>query len=59
MTANQAANYIFENMNEFEAKYAEQIAKFESKGIEHQMALALTITIAANAKAITDAIAAA
>jgi hypothetical protein len=56
MTANQAADYIFENLEEFKAHHADTIAKFESKGIEPKMALALTITLAANAKALTDAL---
>lgn len=56
MTASQAADYIFENLEEFKAHHADTIAKFESKGIEPQMALALTITLAANAKALTDAL---
>ncbi len=55
MTAEQATNYIFEHMGEFEAEYAGVIAKFESKGIEPKMAKALAITIAANAKAVADA----
>ena len=54
MTANQATDYIFENLDEFKVRYADVIAKFEGKGIEPKMALALTITICANAKAITD-----
>lgn len=54
MTATQAADYIFENIDEFEAKYADVIAKFESKGIEHTMAKALAITTAAYAKAASD-----
>lgn len=54
MTSKQAAEYIFENMDEFEAKYADVIAKFESKGIEHTMAKALAITTAAYAKAASD-----
>lgn len=58
MTANQAADYIFENIEDFRAKYADTIAKFVSKGIEPKMAEALTITIAANAKALTDALSA-
>ena len=58
MTAKQAADYIFENMGEFEAEYADVIAKFEGKGIEHTTAKALAITIAANAKALTDALSA-
>ena len=56
MTANQAADYIFENLEEFKTRHADTIAKFESKGIEPQLALALTITLAANCKAITEAI---
>ena len=58
MTASQAADFIFENLDEFKARYADTIAKFEAKGIEPQMALALTVTIAANAKALTDALSA-
>ena len=54
MTANQAADYIFENMDEFKVRYADVIAKFEGKGIEPKMALALTITLCANTEAITD-----
>lgn len=56
MTANQAADYIFENIGEFEAKYADVIAKFESVGIDHTMAKAMAITTAAYAKALTDAL---
>ena len=58
MTSKQAADYIFENMDEFEAKYASVIAKFESKGIDHTMAKALAITIASNAKAVVDSLSA-
>lgn len=56
MTANQAADYIFENLEEFEVRHADTIAKFESKGIDHTMAKALTITLAAYSKALTDAL---
>lgn len=54
MTSKQAAECIFDNLDEFEAKYADVIAKFESKGIEHSMAKALAITTAAYAKAASD-----
>ena len=55
MTANQAADYIFENLDEFKASHADVIAKFEKVGVEPKMALAMTITLAANAKALADA----
>lgn len=54
MTANKAADYIFENLEEFEVRHADTIAKFESKGIDHTMAKALAITTAAYAKAASD-----
>lgn len=54
MTQMQAVDYIFDNIEEFRAKYADVIKKFESKGIEPKLAEAMTITIAATAKAITD-----
>ena len=54
MTQMQAVDYIFKNIDEFRAKYAGDIAKFESMGIEPKLAEAMTITIAATAKALTD-----
>ena len=56
MTATQATNYIFENLEDFKAAHADEIKKFESNGIDSTTALAMTITIAANAKALTDAL---
>jgi hypothetical protein len=47
-------DYIFDNREEFRAKYADVIAKFEAMGIESKMAEAMTITIAAKAKTISD-----
>lgn len=54
MNAKQAAEYILANIDEFEAKHADVIAKFEGKGIDHTMAKALAITMAAYAKAASD-----
>ena len=54
MTSLQAADYILENLNEFRAKYANVIAKFENKGIEPKLAEAMAITLAATAKAASD-----
>lgn len=55
MTAEQAAEYIIENIDEFRTKYAGTIARFEGAGIERKLAEAMAITIAANAKALADA----
>lgn len=57
MTAKEAADYIFEHMAEFETEYAGTIAKFEDMGIDHTTAKAMAITLAANAKVLTDALA--
>ena len=54
MTSMQAADYIFENLEDFRAKYAGVIAKFESKGIDPKLAEAMAITLAATAKAVSD-----
>lgn len=54
MTAIEAANYIFDNRSEFEAKYADVIKRFEEEGIDHVTAEAITITLASYAKAFTD-----
>lgn len=50
----RAVDHIFENMGEFEAKYAGTIRRFEGMGIDHTTAMAMTVTIAAKAKALTD-----
>lgn len=47
-------DYIFDNREEFRAKYAAIISKFEAMGIESKMAEAMAITIAAKAKTISD-----
>lgn len=58
MTAIQAADYIFENLDEFKATHTEDIEKFEALGIDRTTALSMVITLAANAKALTDALSA-
>lgn len=50
----QAVDHIFENLDEFKAKYAGTIRRFEDMGIDHKTALAMAITIAAKAKALAD-----
>lgn len=47
-------DYIFDNREEFRAKYAGIISKFEAMGIESTMAEAMAITVAAKAKTISD-----
>ena len=54
MNEMQAVDYIFANIDEFRTEYESVITKFESMGIEHKMAEAMAITIAAKAKAISD-----
>ena len=47
-------DYIFDNREAFNQKYAGIIAKFEAMGIDHTTAEAMAITIAATCKTITD-----
>lgn len=47
-------DYIFDNREAFNKKYAEVIAKFEAMGIDHTTAEAMAITLAATCKTITE-----
>ena len=47
-------NHILRNRRQFNEKYADVIAKFESVGVEHRMAEAMAITVVAKMKTIND-----
>lgn len=48
----QAVDHIFENLDEFKAKYAGTIRRFEDMGIDHKTALAKAKALADLAKSL-------